>query len=222
VGTYVWMRVLESAPRRYDFGVRLLSLGHIETIYEKVTQRARGPEVLDLGCGTGTLAVRMAARGLRVTGVDLSPEMLALARRRAPPQPGLRWVETSAVELIDHFQKESFDTICCVLLLSELSAAERREALRQCRLLLRAAGQLIVADEVRAPTLARRFLHNLVRLPLAMITYALTQTTTSPVPDLETELAAARFAVVSRESNRLGTFLLLEARKQGEGDAPAG
>jgi ubiquinone/menaquinone biosynthesis C-methylase UbiE len=215
------MRVLESAPRRYDFGVRLLSLGHIETIYEKVSQRAQGPEVLDLGCGTGNLAVRLAARGLRVTGVDLSPEMLELARRRTPPEAALRWVEASAVELIDHFPAESFDTICCVLLLSELSHAERAETLRQCRLLLRAAGQLIVADEVRSPTLARRFLHSLVRLPLAMITYALTQTTTRPVAGLEAELTAARFATVSRESNRLGTFLLLEARKQGEGDAPA-
>jgi ubiquinone/menaquinone biosynthesis C-methylase UbiE len=215
------MRVLESAPRRYDFGVRLLSLGHIEKIYDQVAQRAHGPEVLDLGCGTGNLAVRMAARGLRVTGVDLSPEMLALARQRTPPHLDLRWVQTSAVELMDYFPAESFDTICCVLLLSELSVAERSETLRQCRLLLRAGGQLIVADEVRAPTLVRRALHNLVRLPLAMITYALTQTTTSPVPALEAEMTAARFAIVARESNRLGTFLLLEARKQGERDAPA-
>lgn len=215
------MRVLESAPRRYDFGVRLLSLGHIQKIYDRVAQLTQGPEVLDLGCGTGNLAVRLAARGLHVTGVDLSPEMLDLARQRVPPPLSPRWVQTSAIELIDHFQAEYFDTICCVLLLSELSAGERRETLRQCRLLLRARGQLIVADEVRAPTLGRRTLHALVRAPLAVITYALTQTTTSPVPDLEPELAEAGFAIRARESNRLGNFLLLDARKQEKRDAPA-
>lgn len=40
-------------------------------------------KVLDLACGEGTFAVAMANRGLRVTGVDLSPEMLEIARERA-------------------------------------------------------------------------------------------------------------------------------------------
>jgi SAM-dependent methyltransferase len=40
-------------------------------------------KVLDLACGEGTFAVAMANRGLRVTGVDLSPEMLEIARQRA-------------------------------------------------------------------------------------------------------------------------------------------
>ena len=40
-------------------------------------------KVLDLACGEGTFAMAMARRGLRVTGVDLSPEMLDIARERA-------------------------------------------------------------------------------------------------------------------------------------------
>lgn len=85
MSTYVWMRVLESASRRYDLGIQLLSFGHIEKVYNRVAQLARGPEVLDLGCGTGNVALGLARRGLRVTGVDLSPEMLDLARRKTPP-----------------------------------------------------------------------------------------------------------------------------------------
>lgn len=215
------MRVLESSPRRYDFGIRLLSLGHIRRIYDRVTQLARGPEVLDLGCGTGTLATRLAARGLRVTGVDLSPEMLDLARERTRSGLAPKWLQTSAVELIDHFPAGSFDTICCVLLLSELSASERKETLRQCRLLLRDAGQLIVADEVRAPNFALRALNGLVRMPVAVLTYALTQTTTRPISALEAEIASAGFTIALRETNRLGNFLLLDARKQGDDGAPA-
>ena len=39
--------------------------------------------ILDLACGEGTFAVAMARRGLRITGVDLSPEMLEIARGHA-------------------------------------------------------------------------------------------------------------------------------------------
>ncbi len=39
--------------------------------------------VLDLACGEGTFAVALAKKGLRVTGVDLSPDMLGIARERA-------------------------------------------------------------------------------------------------------------------------------------------
>jgi ubiquinone/menaquinone biosynthesis C-methylase UbiE len=41
---------------------------------------------LDIGCGTGFLSLELAARGHRVTGVDLAPAMLAIARRKAAEQ----------------------------------------------------------------------------------------------------------------------------------------
>lgn len=40
--------------------------------------------VLDAGCGTGRVAIELARRGLDVAGVDLDPDMLASARRKAP------------------------------------------------------------------------------------------------------------------------------------------
>ncbi|MCK0167658.1 magnesium protoporphyrin IX methyltransferase [Jannaschia sp. S6380] len=43
-----------------------------------------GLRVLDAGCGTGALAVAMAARGAEVTAVDISPQLIDIARRRAP------------------------------------------------------------------------------------------------------------------------------------------
>ena len=41
-----------------------------------------GSRVLDLGCGTGDDAVRLSARGVRVTAIDTSPEMVRVARSR--------------------------------------------------------------------------------------------------------------------------------------------
>lgn len=51
--------------------------------------------VVDLGCGTGLLACEMAKRGVRVTGIDPSPEMLRVARAR-PEGDRVTWIEGDA------------------------------------------------------------------------------------------------------------------------------
>ena len=50
----------------------------------------RGDKILDLGCGTGNSAYPFFSRGFHVTGLDASPEMLAVAREKLPP---VRFVE---------------------------------------------------------------------------------------------------------------------------------
>lgn len=64
------------------------------------------PAVLDAGCGTGRIARYLADHGCAVTGVDLSPGMLAMARR---DQPHLRAVAGSITEL--PYGGSSFDGI---------------------------------------------------------------------------------------------------------------
>lgn len=53
----------------------------LEAIFERGTRPVR--TVLDLGCGTGAHAVRLAQRGYKVVGVDISDAMLYEARQRA-------------------------------------------------------------------------------------------------------------------------------------------
>jgi 2-polyprenyl-3-methyl-5-hydroxy-6-metoxy-1,4-benzoquinol methylase len=48
--------------------------------------RTTGGPLLDLACGTGRMALRMAALGYQVTGVDVTPEMIARARQKASQQ----------------------------------------------------------------------------------------------------------------------------------------
>jgi SAM-dependent methyltransferase len=58
--------------------------------YQHLAREVGGP-ILDLACGTGFLTMPLAELGFAVTGVDLAPEMLDLARRKAGTLP-IRWV----------------------------------------------------------------------------------------------------------------------------------
>ena len=72
----------------YDAKSRL----DLDTALELLRRNGLGPDTtfVDLGCGTGLLAAAVAAEALRVVGVDVSPAMLELARRR---NDSVEWVE---------------------------------------------------------------------------------------------------------------------------------
>lgn len=72
-----------------------------------------GGRVLDVATGTGLVAAELARRGFQVTGLDQSPEMLAVARRRLGT--GTRLVEASAAAL--PFPDASFDHLTFTYLL---------------------------------------------------------------------------------------------------------
>src|SRR5690349_2085327 len=72
-----------------------------------------GDDVLDVACGTGNAAIRAAAAGGRVVGVDLTPELFAAGRRLASAAGvEVEWVEGDAEEL--PVEDESFDVVLSV------------------------------------------------------------------------------------------------------------
>jgi ubiquinone/menaquinone biosynthesis C-methylase UbiE len=74
---YVLMRILESAPRRYEVGIRILTLGRLDKAYDRLASHIeRGQQVPDLGCGTGPLTLRAAQQGAKVKGIDINVRML--------------------------------------------------------------------------------------------------------------------------------------------------
>jgi SAM-dependent methyltransferase len=69
-----------------------------------------GMEVLDVACGTGNATIPAARSGARVTGLDFSPALLALARERAADaMVEVDWIEADAQEL--PFDDASFDRV---------------------------------------------------------------------------------------------------------------
>jgi 2-polyprenyl-6-hydroxyphenyl methylase/3-demethylubiquinone-9 3-methyltransferase len=79
-----------------------------------------GKRVLDVGCGGGLLAEGMARRGARVTGVDLAPEALAVARLHAAESGiGVEYRQV-AVEDLAGAEPGSFDLVTCLEMLEHV------------------------------------------------------------------------------------------------------
>ena len=83
----------------YDRMNSVMTAGMHHRWRERAADLARiapAARALDVATGTGDLAVELAARGARVTGLDFSERMLELARDKAP---GIDWVQGNALEL---------------------------------------------------------------------------------------------------------------------------
>jgi cyclopropane fatty-acyl-phospholipid synthase-like methyltransferase len=93
----------DAISARWDDTRIRLSDGEQRLLNLLVHEMQAGARVLDLGCGTGRpVAEFFVAQHLAVTGVDQSPRMLELARRRLP---GQRWIEAS---LEDHVPQPGY------------------------------------------------------------------------------------------------------------------
>jgi len=93
----------------YDFIARGI-LPVADHIVRSVRIRA-GERVLDIACGTGNTAIAARARGAAVTGLDLTPELLDVAKRRAAAEgiSEITWTEGDAERL--PFPDRSFDVV---------------------------------------------------------------------------------------------------------------
>lgn len=68
--------------------------GEIDFYREFATEaKAKGQAVLEIACGTGRVAVRLAQEGIELVGLDLSPAMLSVAREKSIGMSNLRWVQ---------------------------------------------------------------------------------------------------------------------------------
>lgn len=215
--SYVYMKVLESAPERYDRGMRLLTLGRLEQVHQDIVARVHaGDRVLDVGCGTGTLAVQLARKGAQVTGIDISPPMLSQAAQRVDGEAladRVELKEMGAVDLDTAFLAGSFDTVVSTLVFSELSDDEIDYALAECLRILKPTGKLFIADEVLPNSTLGRLGTFLLRLPFTVAAFVLTQNTTHRVAGLGERIAQAGFQVVERRKYLAGTLQLFIAEK---------
>lgn len=100
---------------------------------------ARVETAVDVGCGTGTFARLLAARAERVLGLDLSPEMIRVARERSAAYPNIEYRVANVLE-------SDLPACDCIASIATLHHMELEPILRKFKAALRPGGTLLVLD----------------------------------------------------------------------------
>ena len=108
---------------------------------------------LEIGCGTGAFARQLAGRCEHVIGIDLSAEMIRVARSRSSRLENLEFELADAMSW--KFPQSHFDFICSIATLHHL---EQRELLPKIKAALRPGGVFVLLDLVASSGLKERML----------------------------------------------------------------
>lgn len=139
------------AAAGYDLLVWLLLLGRERAFRERLVRLARlepGQRVLDVGCGTGSLAIaarRLVGPAGQVEGVDASPELIARARRKAGKAGvDVRFTIGGAETL--PFPDATFDAVLNTMVLHHLPHETRQHCAREMRRVVKPGGRVLAVD----------------------------------------------------------------------------
>jgi ubiquinone/menaquinone biosynthesis C-methylase UbiE len=138
---------------RYDVLVWLIALGRPQRLYQKLLAPARlhaGESVLDVGCGTGSLALvakqQVGDHG-EVVGLDASPNMIRRAKMKADRAGiNMRFADGYAQEL--PFPDARFDVVVNTLMLHHLPREDCKLVVREMHRVLKPGGRLLTVDLV--------------------------------------------------------------------------
>ncbi len=97
----------------------------------------KGEVVLDLACGQGFFSRAFAGAGAAVVGVDISPELIAIAREKSPKEIGFH---AASAEAFPFLADGSFDKVVIVLALQNIE--KMNETLAECARVLAPEGKL--------------------------------------------------------------------------------
>ena len=139
------------SPVIYDFTVWLALFGKEQAFRDKVLDLARlasGESILDVGCGTGTLAIaakhRVGPTGA-VHGVDASPEMLVRAEKKAK-KAGVEVLFRNTLAEALPFADAQFDVVLSSVMFHHLPRKARLQCACEMRRVLKPGGRVLVVD----------------------------------------------------------------------------
>jgi ubiquinone/menaquinone biosynthesis C-methylase UbiE len=131
----------------YDTFTRLLGVPAAHGFLVDQAGIGPGQDVLEVGCGTGNLALLVARRypDARVVGLDPDPRALALAGRKAARRGVSVQLDRGFGDALP-YPDASFDRVLSAFMFHHLEAEEKRAMLREIRRVLRPGGRLHLLD----------------------------------------------------------------------------
>ena len=135
--------------------------GDPHSVYDGFLLRQVPPSadrLLEVGCGTGTFSRALADRGHSVVAIDLSPEMIRVARSRTSPEQD---VDFRCLDFLSSADADQFD---CVVTIGTLHHLPLDASIDRMKALVRAGGVLIIHD-IRDDS----GFSDWIRLPLALV-----------------------------------------------------
>lgn len=134
----------ENGPQK---ALHVLNAPRLQYVADRIA--LHGARVLDVGCGGGLLSEAMARAGAEVTGIDLAPELLKVARLHGLESGVKVDYRQQSVEDLAQQAPATFDAITCMEMLEHVP--DPAAILTACAALLKPGGKLFVSTLNRTP-----------------------------------------------------------------------
>lgn len=214
---YAWMLFVETAPERYDIGMKVMTLGRLDKIKDIIAGKIKpGEKILDIGCGTGTLAVKCMKKGAFVTGLDSSQAMLDQAMKNAKAsglEDKIALIKDSATQIDKHFTEETFDIIIATCSLGEFPKSYLEYIFSIANKVLKKGGKLIIADEMQPEGKLSRLFYNIIMGIVWIPQFLIVRRVAYPIKGLSEIIERSGAKVTDRTKLSLTKLEILFAEK---------